>query len=69
MDSKKVNEIFQKHEGVDMIYTTSDNTPFYIPNSAENHAKTLKDKKVEKHTRPVELTVEGLDVKKGTKDD
>lgn len=45
-------EIFEENPSLDTVYQTSDENYFYSQNAAENHAKTLKDKTVKKHTNP-----------------
>lgn len=44
-------EIFEQNPKLDVIYKTSDKTPFYTELNAKSHAKSLKDKNVEKVTR------------------
>lgn len=55
--------IFETNPNLDVIYTTSDGVNFFTPNNAENYAKTLKNKKVDKVTRAAYL----ISVKKSTK--
>lgn len=45
-------DIFKENKSLDVAYKTSDGVHFYTKNNAENHAKTLKNKRVEKVTRP-----------------
>lgn len=44
-------DIFETNKELDVCYKTSDGIAFYTPHHAETHAKTLKNKKVVKHTR------------------
>jgi len=44
-------DIFSNNPTIDLYYKTSDGTPFFTKNVAQNHAKTLEDKSVSKVTR------------------
>lgn len=44
-------EIFEQNPKLDVIYKTSDKTPFYTELNAKSHARSLEDKTVEKVTR------------------
>lgn len=46
-----MNQIFKDNPKVDVYYTTSDDTPFFSKNAAQNHAKTLDQKNIETITR------------------
>jgi hypothetical protein len=47
-----MNKIFEDNKGLKAYWKTSDGTPFYNENTANIHAKSLEDKKVEKVERP-----------------
>lgn len=49
---EKASKIFERHAKKDTLHFTSDGTPFFDANPANNHAKALEDKsvvKVERH--------------------
>src|SRR5690606_27484759 len=48
---RKLQLIFGSHPKVDVFFVTSDDQAFYHENDADNHAKTLGDKKVLKAER------------------
>lgn len=50
----KKTEIFKANPNMDCFFETTDGNAFYTESAAKNHAKTLKDKKVTKHTRSAE---------------
>ncbi len=41
-------EIFEKYSGEDTLFFTSDGLPFFDENPAQNHAKELEDKTIDK---------------------
>lgn len=41
------NEIFKQHPQLEKVFVTSDEQAFYQETDAKNHAKSLKEKKVE----------------------
>ncbi len=45
------DNVFAAHPKLDVYYKTSDGAAFFTPNAAENHAKTLENKKVTKVTK------------------
>ncbi len=46
--AKENDVIFESNPTLDLVYKTSDGQYFYTENSAQNHAKNLKENKVEK---------------------
>lgn len=46
-----MDQIFKDNPKVDIYYKTSDGTPFFSKNAAQNHAKTLEQKNIETITR------------------
>lgn len=54
-------DIFKENPNLDVAYGTTDGNYFPTRNAAENHAKSLKDKKVKKHVRPDAKNVNVLD--------
>lgn len=42
-----MDQIFKDNPKVDIYYKTSDETPFFSKNAAQNHAKTLDQKNIE----------------------
>jgi hypothetical protein len=48
---KNAKEYFDNHKQVERLYFTSDNLAFFDEQNAMNHAKQLKDKKVNALTR------------------
>jgi len=48
---RKLQLIFGSHPKVDVFYVTSDDQAFFHQNDADNHAKTLSDKRVDKAER------------------
>ena len=42
-----MDQIFKDNPKVDIYYKTSDETPFFSKNAAQNHAKTLEQKNIE----------------------
>ncbi|OBW40810.1 hypothetical protein AB670_02761 [Chryseobacterium sp. MOF25P] len=42
-----MDQIFKDNPKVDIYYKTSDDTPFFSKNAAQNHAKTLEQKNLE----------------------
>lgn len=42
-----MDHIFKDNPKVDIYYKTSDETPFFSKNAAQNHAKTLEQKNIE----------------------
>lgn len=53
-----MNKVFQENPNLKEFYKTSDGTPFYSHNAAQNHAKTLEDKSIEKVERPAGKVVD-----------
>ncbi len=47
----KINKIFKAHKRLDVLFQTSDGICFYSKDSAKNHARSLGNKKVTKHSR------------------
>ncbi len=47
-----MDKIFEQNQSLDVCYKTSDGKYFFTHNDAFNHAKSLKDKKVQKLERP-----------------
>ena len=64
----KTDKIFEDHPNLDVIFTTSDNVPFYTENQAKNHAKTLEHKKVTKHTKAKAIDVKDVEISKSKKE-
>jgi hypothetical protein len=46
------NDIFKQNPELNEVFETADGNSFYLRNAAENHAKTLKDKKITRKTNP-----------------
>lgn len=55
---KKLTSFFKRHEGVEIVYSTSDNLLFKEKHHAEAHAATLKTKSVTPHTRVLHESIE-----------
>lgn len=53
-----MDKIFEQNPSLDIYYKTSDGSAFLLPSDATNHAKGLKDQKVEPLTRPKTKIVE-----------
>lgn len=51
-------DIFEQNKSLDVAYKTSDGVFFYTENNAQNHAKTLKNKKVTKVVRSQKKTTQ-----------
>lgn len=48
-----MEKIFKDNPKLDEVYRTSDGKYFYLRSDADNHASGLKNKKVQKLTRPI----------------
>ncbi|MBB6274745.1 hypothetical protein HDF26_005227 [Pedobacter cryoconitis] len=45
------NEVFVPHPAVDVYYLTSDGSSFYLESAAQDHAKELNNKTIQKITK------------------
>lgn len=55
-------KIFDENPNLDEVYQTADENLFFLRNAAENHAKTLADKRVKRIVRPDAKGVAVIDV-------